>query len=266
MQKPPATPSSQEEAIKNAEKPPRTKTRNCVILLGDIVDQETLDAMYPREESTGEEASVAVSTRVANAPSSQEETAKNAEKPAHTKTRNYVEFEGSSKRGIVGPVVDHEESTGAEARLMVSTRLANAKRFMGDNWAGRWKEPNYLARIRRYNESLKERNRLARLSRKKKRKRSKADTPPHIPLQAVPPPVAVVSTAVHVPPPVRDFSPVAEMARFISNCPVGAVPVPPLCDNATCPYICGENTQIRQILLQRLHQVNRMIAQHKADI
>ena len=60
----------------------------------------------------------------------------------------------------------------------------------------------------------------------------------------------------------RDFSPVAELARFIANAPVIGVSPPPKCTNPICPYTCGEVTRMQQILLQRLCQLTFLTAQH----
>ena len=61
----------------------------------------------------------------------------------------------------------------------------------------------------------------------------------------------------------RDFSPVAEMARLISNCSPDDMPQPPVCTCATCPYMSGEIMHIRKALLQRLYQTGLITAQHK---
>ena len=61
----------------------------------------------------------------------------------------------------------------------------------------------------------------------------------------------------------RDFAPVAELARLISNSPVNGLPSPPACTSKTCPYTCGEILHMQKILLFRLYQTTVFTAQHK---
>ena len=57
------------------------------------------------------------------------------------------------------------------------------------------------------------------------------------------------------------FSPVDDLVRLIVNYTVGGVSSPPSCDSPTCPYIYGDAKHIRDILMQRLYHVNRIISQ-----